>query len=570
MKKILIIMILLISKLAFSSAGYTIENYDVKIKITKNNIYNIDEEIKVNFTEVSRGIYRIIPQFFNGRKIPVTDIRANEPVYINNERNQMFLRIGDPNKYVMGENFYKISFSQNIGWDRTREQDEVYYNIVGNDWETTIEKVSFQIELPEEFDSSKLNFTRGLMDSTDTTGIVWSVNGKIIKGETTRRLYPKEALTIALPLPEGFFYVNKLEGIKDEIIRGFLYILLMLIPLNGLRLRKKYKNETPLVETVEFYPPDNMSPTEIGYYYDGKIDNKDLTSLIIYWANKKYLNIIEGEEQGKTREVSLEFTTTLENFNNENLKKNYEIIIFKALYDKKDERNRVNLSSLKNKFYQVIEKSERAFLIDVAMEKKGIYNSRSLMASTSVMASSFLWIPILLINFTLLWNTNIQSKLIVLLAIVSFISTLIIGSKISSRTDYAVKILGKILGFKRFLEKAEKNRLEALINNDPSYFYKILPYTIVLGVSKVWVDKFSDIVVKPPEWYSDGNIGQTFALNSFMRSINNTQRAVKNNLQSSPPPTSSPRRSSNFGGGSSSSRGGSSGRGGGGGGGGRW
>ena len=51
------------------------------------------------------------------------------------------------------------------------------------------------------------------------------------------------------------------------------------------------------------------------------------------------------------------------------------------------------------------------------------------------------------------------------------------------RTDYGNAIYGRIKGFRNFLEAAEKEKLEALVNDDPSYFYNILPYTYVLGIS---------------------------------------------------------------------------------------
>ena len=61
------------------------------------------------------------------------------------------------------------------------------------------------------------------------------------------------------------------------------------------------------------------------------------------------------------------------------------------------------------------------------------------------------------------------------------------------RTDHANKVLGKINGFKRFLKVAEKSKLEALVMDNPTYFYDILPYTYVLDVSDKWINKFETI-----------------------------------------------------------------------------
>lgn len=49
------------------------------------------------------------------------------------------------------------------------------------------------------------------------------------------------------------------------------------------------------------------------------------------------------------------------------------------------------------------------------------------------------------------------------------------------RTPYGTEILGRLRGFKSFLETAKKDKLEAMVMQNPSYFYNILPYTYALG-----------------------------------------------------------------------------------------
>ena len=63
------------------------------------------------------------------------------------------------------------------------------------------------------------------------------------------------------------------------------------------------------------------------------------------------------------------------------------------------------------------------------------------------------------------------------------------------RTKYGNELYGKIKGFRRFLENAEKQQLEALVEKNPQYFYDILPYTYALGVSKKWMEQFETIAL---------------------------------------------------------------------------
>ena len=127
------------------------------------------------------------------------------------------------------------------------------------------------------------------------------------------------------------------------------------------------------------------------------------------------------------------------------------------------------------------------------------------------------------------------------------------------RTQYGNELLGKVKGFKRFLETAEKPQLESLVEQNPEYFYNILPYTYALGVSKVWMEQFEEIALKAPDWYDSSDAFNMYDFSTFMTA---TMATTASAMSSSP--------SSSDGGSSSDSGGGSSGGGSGGGGGGSW
>ncbi len=56
------------------------------------------------------------------------------------------------------------------------------------------------------------------------------------------------------------------------------------------------------------------------------------------------------------------------------------------------------------------------------------------------------------------------------------------------------------LGFKLYLETAEKHRLE---NLTPETFEKYLPYAIIFGVEKEWGKVFEALTLEPPRWYGN-------------------------------------------------------------------
>ena len=97
---------------------------------------------------------------------------------------------------------------------------------------------------------------------------------------------------------------------------------------------------------------------------------------------------------------------------------------------------------------------------------------------------SYIWEDL---NPSLYWLYFIPAICIIVAVILIYLT--------KRKTDYGEIITARVLGFRDFLLKAEKENLEALVEKDPKYFYNILPYTYVLGISKKWVKKFEDIPV---------------------------------------------------------------------------
>ena len=109
-------------------------------------------------------------------------------------------------------------------------------------------------------------------------------------------------------------------------------------------------------------------------------------------------------------------------------------------------------------------------------------------------------------------------------------------------------MLGKIRGFKTFLETAEKDRLEKMVSKEPTYFYDILPFTYVLGVSSVWIKKFESITLAPPSWYDSSD---DFEMVGFTHFMDSTMEEANRVMNSSPVSSSDSSSSSSSGGGSS-------------------
>lgn len=108
-----------------------------------------------------------------------------------------------------------------------------------------------------------------------------------------------------------------------------------------------------------------------------------------------------------------------------------------------------------------------------------------------------------------IWQPIMQDRIYAIMYIIGILCIIgmeIVLKKFNGRTRYGNEILGEILGFKEFLEKAEKEKLEELVFQDTDYFYNMLPFAYVLEVSDKWIKKFKDISPKVQNRYFEDSL----------------------------------------------------------------
>ena len=678
-----------------AAPDYTIDRYHISVSVNEDNTFDITEDIDANFKEYRHGLIRLIPTrnevvrldgTVSRNRASVSDVSVNEPFTINNENGNKAIKIGDPDATVKGLKNYKIQYKYNIGKDTGKGYDELYFNLIGTDWDTTISEISFTINMPKSFDKSKLGFSAGAMSSTNSDNIAYSVNDKVIRGRYLGALGPGEGLTVRLELPEGYFIGAKSNADYMMLLTIPISIFLFLLFFNTW---KKYGGRrSEVVETVEFYPPYGLNSAEVGFWYrDGEASDTDIISLLIYLANLGYLTIsedtpTEGEAKSffkpKTRGNQKGFVISkAKDYDGTNP---HEAAFIKGLFKKKpgliqgllkthqaiqrlnashassdsnpktkprtfsltlrpalkshtatdstatgeralsdsspsageaeetvslvresDLRNwfyitinsiKENLNSKENKS-KIYEKSSLghgwkgvlaiiAIYLMITLRPVIAYGGFSAMLVSlifvpigfTVLICAIIWAPSFMKIMLILWGamfggapwylmvipavlTDTPSTLAYGAGLISIVGILIIIRFMPKRTPLANATLGKIRGFRRFLDLAEKPRLEELVESDPAYFYNILPFTYVLGLSDKWIKKFETIAMRPPDWYHGGTAYSHAAFGAF---ISSTMRSANSSMASRPSSSSS----------GSGSGGGSSGGGSGGGGGRSW
>ena len=79
--------------------------------------------------------------------------------------------------------------------------------------------------------------------------------------------------------------------------------------------------------------------------------------------------------------------------------------------------------------------------------------------------------------------------------------TVVLAAFMKKRTKQCVDWMGRLAGLRDFIETAELDRLKVMAEENPEWFYHILPYTYVFGLSEIFASKLEDLALPAPEWY---------------------------------------------------------------------
>ncbi len=545
---------------------YDTLDYHVELTVHENNTFSVQESITVDFRSPAHGIFRYITaggevfyrdangelNSINGR-LRIGNVDAGEvPVQVSDEGDNVVVRLGSADKTVTGLQTYTLRYEAQANDDGVAEFDQVYWDLIPTGWETAIERASFIVRMPADFDDSSLEWITGAVGGGQTGEVTWSREGNTLSGTLERPLAPYEGVTLRIMLPEGYFTGER----TDTWIAVAAASASIAAAIGALLLFIRFGRDQKAIPVVEFYPPDDLPPAEVGYILDGVANSKDILSLIPYFAHKGHLEIrqLETEKKFFGRDVeSYELHKIKDLPDNAPL---YQKTFFDGLFSFGDP---INTKEIPPEFGDTFKASQSYLGTHFSKnKKKQVYETSSMVAS----GAGFLLTMIPFAAVGLMMGTAALAPsltgAVILLALGSFVVALLSTIFMRKRTEYSTRLMGRLKGFKNFIKVADLDRIKTLVNGDPQYFYYVLPYAYVFGLTDEWMRNFEGLDMPPPTWYS-GNMG-TFHMLYLMNSINTIADTL---------PTTPPADKSSFSGGGSFG-GGFSGGGFGGGGGGAW
>lgn len=613
-----------------SESGWEITNFDAAYTIDGSGVIEARERIDVDFHALQKhGIFRDLfwrvdcsaPRIDtearlsscpNGRLrtydinvASVTDETGAPRTYDSSHiADTLRIKVGDADKVISGKQTYVITYTVRGALDSYADHDELYWNASGQ-WPVQILAFSARVTRPTGEMSSIACF-QGTPASSRAC-IAQAAGSSSAAFQTTTRLERRQQVTLLATFPHGtvsvpqpllwhgesfrdYYTLDALElggsvgiGLLAALVlaalwwragRDYAYRSVFYLTRDPAQGRKPLIGGPPVV--VEFTPPEELRPAQMGFLLDERPDTLDITATIVDLAVRGYLKIEEMTGRHAFSGGKDWRLTKLKDGDTDLLP--FEQVTLDALFSeglfggKRDKEGKpVRLSELRYHFQWKLWNIREELYKDAARRNWFERDPRKAKAAWSAPAFALTLAGLVLcfaagvvFNRALLFNAVPVAGL----ALVPLAHTM------SRRTATGSEALRRILGFRLYIETAETRQQE--FNERANIFARYLPYAIVFGSVTKWARAFSELgdeVQQTLDWYSGSDLSRGFAVAAFSSSLASMASDMNETVSAPPPPVSTGGSSyssssgfGSFGGGG----GGFSGGGGGGGGGGSW
>jgi uncharacterized membrane protein YgcG len=573
-----------------------INDYDVVIDVQKDGDLVVTETIVWDFFPFDKhGILRNIPtrEHYDSKydrlyPLEVVSVSASEGTpaqyTIGSIENGKQIKIGDPERTIEGVHTYEIKYRTEGHINRFEDHDELYFDAIGVDWPVSISQTDVVVTVPADI--------RKITCFTGPTGSTLPCSRFDFAGDTAEfgqaNLAPNSGLTVVVGFPKVITPAP--EPILDErwsLQRAFTFSalsvggaaliallaggLLTVLLLRGRDQRysgsaadmvfgspEGQEEVAPVIDNqpipVEFVPPDNLRPGQVGTLVDEQANTLDVTATIIDLAVRGYLKIEEIEKEGRFAKADWKLYRLKKDQEDELLP--YEKKLVSSLFQGRGDD--VELSDLRQKFANRLVKVQEELYEDAM--NNGWFLGRPDRIRTGAGCLGF---AVFLLGVGILVPLMIWTKfaLLAIPIIIVGIVLFLYRGRMPRRSAKGYGLVRRVKGFREFIETSEKDK--AQFAERARLFSEYLPYAIVFGCTEQWARAFEGLAAAEAattDWYVSSH---PFHYASFAHTMDDFSVSTSGTISASPPSSSSS-GSSGF------SGGGSSGGGSGGGGGGSW
>ena len=446
---------------------------------------------------------------------------------------------------------YRIGDLFNLNWEFGYQDTSNYkhlwieykmYNLF-----STVEDSSYfyfpmlnYVEEPSDLMQFKLNFPEGT-DVSQVRARFWSVRDKVeypienfrvegttIIGEVSGGFREDSKIFAELVFPSSLTpstdYVALIWLIgKNNFPLAFSFCLLIFLAILWFYVGR----DKSFTKMVHFYPPEGVTSAEAGLIMDGKLDDRDVFSLLYHWGAKGYLKIEHTPKKNKAGVTYLEKLKKMPKTTPQ-----FERTLFNQIFSNKAIEKKVKLSSLRYKLSATIIKTKSQiekyaethdFFVPgtrgFAKVLKGFGSFAILGAIVTGLMVQF--------KFGIYWWGRWD---IPIAFAVAGIGLRLFGSIMPKHGSAGHQKWKHLSGFKEFIQTAEQDKLAVLVNENADYFGDTLAFAMAFGLADKWALKFKPLLDSPPNWYKGPSTTSDFSSVYLMRQMNKGNDADQKDL----------------------------------------
>ncbi len=496
---------------------YEYTNLDITANILEDGKINVEEIFTANFFVNKHWIIRIIPLNYSVEwkdfHIKVSHIDVEWKKFKTNRTDKEWeIKIWDANSTVIWKQNYPISYSaygliRNFSW---MWYAELYWNIVGYDFDTNINDVRVELILPKAYtwftaDDFLIttNWKTNTIDWFDWT-VDWSQWDRIIINYD-KWLPAYQWITLAIKFPNNYFEFNhkaqeKLIWKYNEFFLTpyvkyiwryiwtweiiFIAVFLIWFIMNIPTKIKERENVKKYPVIIQYSAPQGMSPSEVWLLYNRCTKPSQIISLIYERAAQWYISfkimdktwIIKNEDLYSSEEKK-------------NLTRNdYKRTAWNAMFN-----NASKISIPNTHFNQKLQSIEKQLYRYGLKQSWFKYNDES---KSNDIEKGVRWKILLWFCFLTFFSWVIGRIYLFFRAIAwIFLSCLLM--KLDGKpalSDEWYKLLSEIKWYRNFIKACDENKFKEFLKEDSMFFDKTLPYAVALGLETNFMKKFEPIL----------------------------------------------------------------------------
>lgn len=475
---------------------------------------------------------------------------ADATVQTEEDSGNLLIRIGSEGRTFTGVQRYRISYAIRglLATDQAQSGlDEFNWNVVGPGWEVPIGEVTASVTGPADvrrvacfargwfasscdqavFDGHTATFRQSSLGEGSPLQIVAGFPAGTFTGAeprfTTRfhlgNMFPVTPVTGGLTalltaLGLGWLFRRTRRGARDQVYLG---LTPGMAPAPGQQVSiGEGTAKAPVA--VQFSPPANARPGELGVLTDHTADNTDITATMMDLAVRGYLRI---EQTGKKDWTFTRLATS------EGLV-DYERHLFDGLFAR---GSVVETDDLKDKSYADLLTGTRSRMYTrVTKELNWFTRNPSLVRGIAVVGG------IALVGIGVVVGVGlgfVGFGLLGVAGVLTGIGVLIANNRFGARTADGSAVLAQTKGFELYLSTAEAEQIR--FEEGIDVFSRYLPYAVIFGVAERWTKVFAQLEAQgrytpTTGWYIGYGYG-TMLSPDFASSMDRLSSQMSSSLQ---------------------------------------